>query len=111
MMTRVGVRWLGILLWVASFVPLTLAQNPRGTLRGTVQDASCGRVPNAKIIVHNAELSFAREAQSDDRGEFRIEDLPPASYDVLVTASMLADAHAEISLDLAFIPLCQNHFR
>lgn len=102
-MTRAKFRWVGPLLWVLSLAPWAMAQNPWGTLRGTVQDTSGGRVPGARIIVHNAELSFAHEAQSNDRGEFRIEDLPPASYDVVVTASMLADAHAEIVIPVGSI--------
>lgn len=75
---------------------IVFAQNPRGTLRGTVQDISGGRVPGAKIIVRNTELSLLRETQSDSRGEFRIEDLPPASYKLAVSANLFADAHADV---------------
>ena len=52
------------------------AQNPRGALRGTVQDISGGRLPGAKIILHNTELSLLRETLSDSRGEFRVP-VPP----------------------------------
>jgi hypothetical protein len=93
----------GILILALSVVPFGVAQNPRGTLRGTVQDVSGGRVPGAKIIVRNAQLSLVREAQSDDRGEFRIEELPPASYDVVVTSNMFAGAHAELVIPVSSI--------
>ena len=38
-----------------------LAQNPRGTLRGVVQDASGARVPSAKIFIRAAESALQRE--------------------------------------------------
>ncbi len=51
------------------------AQNPRGSLRGTVQDATGARVPSAKIVAQLSGSSVQREASSEDRGEFRLDDL------------------------------------
>jgi hypothetical protein len=90
-----------LLCWWAS--ENALAQNPRGALRGTVQDTSGGRVPGSRIVVRNPELSLVRETRSDGRGEFRIADLPPASYDVIVTANMFADARAEVVVSVSSI--------
>ena len=33
-----------------------------------------------------------REAQTEDRGEFRVDDLPPGNYQVAVNASGFAEA-------------------
>jgi hypothetical protein len=74
----------------------TLAQNPRGALRGTVQDTTGGRVPNAKVVVRSVESSFQRESSSDIRGAFRMDDLLPGTYQILVTASGFAEARAEV---------------
>jgi hypothetical protein len=76
--------------------PDVFAQNPRGAIRGTVQDASGGRVPRAKIVVRDEELSFDRGTQSDERGEFRFEELRPGSYELNASANGFADGRAEI---------------
>jgi hypothetical protein len=75
---------------------VVLAQNPHGALRGIVEDASGGRVPAARITVQAAESSLQREASSDVRGEFRINDLLPGAYELRVNASGFAEARAEV---------------
>ena len=59
---------------------LVQAQNPRGSLRGTVQDATGARIASAKIVVQAVDSSLRREASSEDRGEFRLDDLLPGAY-------------------------------
>jgi hypothetical protein len=81
----------------------TLAQNPRGTLRGTVQDASGGRVSGAEIILKNAPLAVTRETQTDDRGEFRLEELPPSSYLLTVKAPAFAEARSEVVVAISSV--------
>jgi len=76
------------------------AQNPRGSLRGIVQDASGARVPGARIIVQATESSLQREVASDARGEFRLDDLPPGLYRITVQARGFADATAEVKVVL-----------
>jgi hypothetical protein len=81
------------------FVPFELsAQNSRGTLRGTVQDPSGGRIPSAKIVVQTAESAVVREATCNDRGEFRIDDLLPGNYQVVVSANGFADAKSMVTV-------------
>ncbi|MGC1489773.1 MAG: carboxypeptidase-like regulatory domain-containing protein [Candidatus Acidiferrum sp.] len=71
---------LGIAFLVLLLLPYaSLAQNPRGTLRGTVQDTSGGRISSAKIVVQAKESTLQREAASNDHGEFRIDDLLPGN--------------------------------
>src|SRR6266853_2345011 len=74
------------------------AQEFRGALRGLVQDARGGRVPAAKIVVQTAESSLRREASSDTRGEFRLDDLLPGAYRLRVIASGFAEASAQVSV-------------
>jgi hypothetical protein len=81
------------------FVPReSLAQNPHGTLRGTVADASGAVIPSAKIVVHASDSSLQREATSDDHGEFRIADLPPGTYHLVVNANGFAEATSEVKV-------------
>src|SRR6267143_1366309 len=88
---------LGVLLYCAGAL-VAPAQEFRGALRGVVQDARGGRVPAAKIVVQAAESSLRREASSDTRGEFRLDDLLPGAYRLRVIASGFAEASAEVSV-------------
>ena len=78
-------------------VPL-FAQNPRGSMRGTVQDASGARVTSARIVVHSIASSIERRATSKANGEFRLDDLQPGAYRVTVTAAGFAPAQAEVAV-------------
>ncbi len=79
------------------------AQNPRGSLRGTVQDAGGARVVSAKIVTQLSGSPVKREATSEDRGEFRIDDLLPGNYHVTVSAAGFAPAEAEVVVAVATV--------
>src|ERR1700674_4509600 len=74
------------------------AQNPRGTLRGVVQDVSGGRGPSANIEVQAAGSSLKRETRSNDHGEFSLSELLPSLYHVTVTAKGFADAQTDVKV-------------
>jgi hypothetical protein len=79
------------------------AQNSRGSLRGTVQDASSARISSAKIVVQLAGSSVQREVASEERGEFRLDDLLPGNYRVTISAPGFAPAQAEVSIAVATV--------
>jgi hypothetical protein len=79
------------------------AQNPRGALRGTVQDLTGGRISSARIVVVAEESTFRREASGNDRGEFRIDDLVPGNYRVTVSAGGFAEAASEVHVNVSFV--------
>jgi len=84
--------------------PPSPAQNPTGSLRGVVQDASRARVPGATITAHAVESSsIGREATADDRGEFRMDDLPSGTYRVVVKAKGFAEASSEVNIIVSFV--------
>jgi hypothetical protein len=72
------------------------AQNPRGSLRGTVQDATGARIAAARIVAQLSGSSMQREATSEDRGEFRLDDLLPGTYRINVSAAGFTPAQADI---------------
>ncbi len=92
---RKGIFWLVPLMVVPA---LLLAQSPRGSLRGAVQDATGARIPSAQIVVQAADSTMRREAESEDRGEFRVDGLPPGKYRIRVSAAGFAPAAAEVSI-------------
>jgi hypothetical protein len=102
--THSPARILAFLFLFVLLLPLgASAQNPRGALRGTVQDVSGGRISSAKIVVLAAESTFQREAASDDGGEFRIEELVPGTYHVVVTAKGFAEASSDVKVIISSV--------
>jgi hypothetical protein len=83
-------------------VPL-LAQNPRGSIRGTVQDATGARIPHAKIVLQSIDSSLRREAVSEDRGEFRFDDLLPGTYRMTVSAAGFTPAEADVAVAVSLV--------
>jgi hypothetical protein len=64
-----------------------LAQEPIGSIEGTVTDPQGAVVQGAAINVRNAATNFARSATSDDNGHYRISQLPPGTYEVKVSGT------------------------
>jgi Carboxypeptidase regulatory-like domain/TonB dependent receptor len=89
-----------ILLFVGwlTFCLATNAQNPAGSLRGYVQDASGARLAHAQITVRARESASERQATADDRGEFRLNNLLPGDYRLTVSAPGFAEAHADVQI-------------
>lgn len=79
------------------------AQNPNGTLRGEVEDASAARVAGAQIVVESIASSITRGSMANDRGEFRIEGLLPGRYRVTVTAKGFARATADVDVAVSVV--------
>ena len=86
------------------FLALALqAQNSRGSLRGTVQDATGARVTAARIVVQSVDSSIRREATTEDRGEFRLDDLLPGSYRITVSATGFAEAQSDVAVAVSSV--------
>ncbi|HKH98230.1 MAG TPA: carboxypeptidase regulatory-like domain-containing protein [Candidatus Sulfotelmatobacter sp.] len=79
------------------------AQNPRGSLRGAVQDSTGARIPAAKIALRSVDSSMQRETTSEDRGEFRLDDLLPGVYRMTVNATGFGQAQAEVSIAVSSV--------
>ena len=91
-------RLLLVVLSVGLLANVLQAQNPRGSLRGTVQDPTGARIPSAKVVAQSTDSSMRREAVSEDRGEFRLDDLLPGAYRITVSAPGFASAEADVSI-------------
>lgn len=92
-----------VVLAAAIATSILQAQNPRGSLRGTVQDATGARIASASIVVKSVDSAVQRSAISEDRGEFRVDDLPPGPYHVAVSASGFAPAQANVSVAVSSV--------
>jgi hypothetical protein len=90
-------------VFVCTACVVVAAQNPRGSLRGAVQDATGARIAFAKIVLQSADASMRREAQCEDRGEFRIDGLPAGGYHIAVKAAGFREAQANISVAVSSV--------
>jgi hypothetical protein len=91
------------LLFVLLLTATLHAQNPRGSLRGTVQDATGARISSAKIVAQLSGSSVKREAASQDQGEFRLDDLLPGNYRITISAPGFASAQADVVIAVATV--------
>ncbi|HYV23680.1 MAG TPA: TonB-dependent receptor [Pyrinomonadaceae bacterium] len=82
---RVLLACVTVLLVVSA--AMAQAQSNAGDLQGTVRDPNGAAVPNASITARNTGTNIAREATSNDDGNYKIVNLPPGDYEVTVKAS------------------------
>jgi len=88
----------GWLVLVSGLVTLAAGQNPKGAIRGAVEDTSGRRISSATITARLADTPVERRTVTDSRGEFRIDDLAPGTYSTSVSASGFADAKSDVSV-------------
>ena len=62
-----------------------LAQELYGSVTGTVQDGSGGRIPGATIVLVNRETNLKLTATSNETGAYTVTNVLPGMYDVKVT--------------------------
>ncbi len=65
---------------------MTMAQNDRGTLTGTVKDSSDAGIPGAKLELRNTETGALSQAQTTATGNYTFASLPVGIYDLTVEA-------------------------
>jgi Carboxypeptidase regulatory-like domain len=92
----------GVAMILVLLSPL-YAQNSRGSLRGTVEDATGARIPSAKIVLQAADSSLRRESSAEPNGEFRLDELLPGRYRLRVTATGFATAQAEVVVAVSLV--------
>ena len=78
-----------------------MAQLPVGSLQGEVQDASGARVGTATVTVSNTEISVERTVRTNNYGEFRMNDLAPGKYHIVVKATGFADASSDVVVQVS----------
>jgi carboxypeptidase family protein/TonB-dependent receptor-like protein len=89
------------------------AQTFRGTILGTVTDATGGAVPGATVTVRNVDTGLLRNTETQGDGSYRVPELPIGIYDVTVektgfqtsiTSGVKVDVAAERHVDTALKP-------
>jgi hypothetical protein len=80
------VRWIAVALFVVGSAPYAFGQagSSTATVRGTVTDASGGVMPGASVVITNAGTNDARDAVTDERGQYLFAGLFPGTYSLRV---------------------------
>lgn len=81
-----------LILFAVLLVGPLLAQQTSGTILGTVTDQSGGVLVGASVAVKNASTGVSRTVVTGENGGFLVPLLPPALYEVRVTASGFKEA-------------------
>ena len=76
-------RWLclfliGILLCALG----TFAQSDRGTITGTIADASGAVLPGVSVVAVNSQTGSRHETISTETGNYAINQLPAGEYEI-----------------------------
>ena len=79
------------------------AQTPSGSLRGSIVDTSGARVTSARLLLHATDSFLQRKVETGVRGEFRVDDLPPGTYELSVNAMGFAPAQAVVSVEISSV--------
>src|SRR6266850_254439 len=61
---------------------VAFAQEPTGSIEGTVTDPQNAVVQNATVTVRNVATNFTRTTTSTENGHYRVSQLPPGAYEV-----------------------------
>ena len=72
---------------------LLSAQGTRGTITGTVNDASGAVVPGAEIVILEKATGVETKSVTSEAGVYRAPYLPPGIYKVTVGAEGIQDGH------------------
>ena len=83
---RAGVVLLTALLAVVCTAPVA-AQQTTGNVRGVVADPNGAAVPNARVRITNRQTNISHDAQTNDSGEYRFNNLLTGDYTVTVEAA------------------------
>lgn len=70
----------------------------QGAIVGTITDINGSVVPAAQIEVVNLEIKSTRSVRTDDRGNYRVDFLPPAKYSITVDLVGFNTTRAEVTV-------------
>src|ERR1700727_3600089 len=69
---------------------VSLAQTVKGTIHGTVTDATGAAIPDVSIQVTNLGNGLTRTAVANSSGFYTITELPPGQYSIKVSKTSFA---------------------
>jgi hypothetical protein len=83
------------------------APGSAGTIEGSVTDPSGAEVPGAAVTFGNAISGFRRSLKTDSSGGFRIRNVPPNAYHLVISAAGFQDYEQDLSVR-STVPIVLN---
>src|SRR5689334_15222775 len=71
---------------LAALLPQLHAQQTTGSILGVVQDTQGLTMVNTQVTAKNAGTGLTRTVQTNERGEYRLDFLPPGNYEIEVAS-------------------------
>ena len=78
----ISMRKLQLIVWLFVFSHAASAQTDRGTITGTVSDATGAVIPGATIEAKNVATGAVYQAGSSETGNYTLAQLPAGTYEV-----------------------------
>ena len=78
-------RCLSIVICLCAFALSAIAQTDRGTITGTVSDASGAVIPGVMVEAKNTSTGAVYQAGSSETGNFTLPQLPVGAYELSAT--------------------------
>ncbi|HEV3483336.1 MAG TPA: carboxypeptidase-like regulatory domain-containing protein [Candidatus Acidoferrales bacterium] len=80
-----------LIIWFAlCLASSVMSQTATTSLRGTVTDASGAVIAGAQLVLSNPSTGYSRLVKTDSQGAYEFVDIPPATYELTITASGFA---------------------
>ncbi|HYL93553.1 MAG TPA: TonB-dependent receptor, partial [Alphaproteobacteria bacterium] len=79
-------------------------QSPEGAIVGTVVDSSGAAVAGARVSVVASQIAQRRSVSASRLGEFKLESLPPGTYQVRVEARSFASVQMDVAVAVSSRP-------
>jgi hypothetical protein len=89
-MTLKTLKKMFVFLALLTFSLSGLAQETTGSLQGVVKDPSGAVVPHAKVTVSTPTLTGPKTVETDSKGYYHIQNLPPGPYVITAEAKGFA---------------------
>jgi Carboxypeptidase regulatory-like domain len=67
-------------VWMQVFCCVARAQSSTSAILGSVFDAQGLAIPDARVVIHNTDLSLVRSLTTDGHGNFRAAGLVSGAY-------------------------------
>ncbi|HLZ12747.1 MAG TPA: carboxypeptidase regulatory-like domain-containing protein [Candidatus Acidoferrum sp.] len=98
-------RFLAGLFFILSFAIAANSQTFRGTIKGTVTDASGASIAGSKVTIKNVATGLTRVVTSGEDGSYSVPELPIGKYTVTVEqagfkTAVVRDVVVEVSSEL-----------
>src|SRR5215472_16053013 len=86
-------------LIIQSAMPV-LAQNPTGSIRGTVIDEPGAVIQKANVTVTSKSTGEARKVTTNEEGVYTVDNLLPGDYDVKIEASGFSTVSEQVTVQV-----------